>query len=185
MNSLAAAIQVLHEKHGVPHVIITSVSITSPDHPSGHLCVVGSTMTSDRKARLFKTVFPSIDCYFCGTGDMFGALVTVRMRETAAAAAQADLTTRASWVSDDDVAAVDLPLARAAEKVLASMHEVLSHTRDAMQGVVDRTLAGMGEEERKGEKQKTLAGKKAAELQLVRNLDCLRTPTKKIEVRPF
>lgn len=184
MDTLATAIRTLHKKHGVPHVIITSVSITSPDHPPGHLCVVGSSMTSDGKARLFKTVFPSIDCYFCGTGDMFGALITVRMRE-AVAAAEGGVMEKASWVSGDEVAAVDLPLARAAEKVLASMHEVLSHTKDAMQGVVDKTLAAMGEEEREGEKQKMLAGKKAAELQLVRNLDCLRSPQKKIEVRPF
>lgn len=185
MDSLAAAIQALHTQHRVPHVVITSVSIASPDVPAGHLCVVGSTMRSTGAARLFKAVFPSIDCYFCGTGDMFGALVTVRMRE-AAAAAGADLTARASWISDDDVPAVDLPLARATEKVLASMHEVLTHTKDAMQGVVDRTLAAMAtDEERNGEKQRMLAGKKAAELQLVRNLDCLRTPGKSIEVRPF
>ncbi|TQV96793.1 hypothetical protein V2A60_000566 [Cordyceps javanica] len=192
MDSLAAAIQAFHEKHRVPHVIITSVSISSPDIPEGHLCVVGSTMTSAGRPRLFKTVFPSIDCYFCGTGDMFGALVTVRMREAAAEAAEGaatagdvHVTSRASWLSDDAVAAVDLPLARATEKVLASMHEVLTHTKDAMQGVVDRTLAAMTEEERRGDKQKMLAGKKAAELQLVRNLDCLRAPQKTIEVRPF
>ncbi|KAM3502876.1 hypothetical protein MY10362_004550 [Beauveria mimosiformis] len=185
MDSLAAAIQALHEKHHVPHVIITSVNISSPDIPADHLCVVGSTMTSAGRARLFKTVFPSIDCYFCGTGDMFGALITVRMREAVAYDAGARVMARPSWVSDDGVAAVDLPLARATEKVLASMHEVLTHTKDAMPGVVDRTLAAMAEHERRGDKQKMLAGKKAAELQLVRNLDCLRRPQKKIEVRPF
>ncbi|OAA73474.1 pyridoxine kinase [Cordyceps fumosorosea ARSEF 2679] len=183
MDSLAAAIQAFHDTHRVPHVVITSVSLSSPDIPADHLCVVGSSMTSTGRARLFKAVFPSIDCYFCGTGDMFGALVTVRMREAAAAA---DVTARANWVSDDDVAPADLPLARATEKVLASMHEVLTHTRNAMPGVVERTLAAMAtEEERGGEKQRMLAGKKAAELQLVRNLDCLRSPRKKIEVRPF
>ncbi|KAM3444811.1 hypothetical protein NHJ13734_001001 [Beauveria thailandica] len=186
MDSLAAAIQALHEKHHVPHVIITSVNISSPDIPADHLCVVGSTMTSTGRARLFKTVFPSIDCYFCGTGDMFGALITVRMREAVAYDdAGAHVMARPSWVSDDGVAAVDLPLARATEKVLASMHEVLTHTKDAMPDVVNRTLAAMAEHERRGDKQKMLAGKKAAELQLVRNLDCLRRPQKKIEVRPF
>ncbi|KAM3564069.1 hypothetical protein ARSEF4850_002008 [Beauveria asiatica] len=186
MDSLAAAIQALHEKHHVPHVIITSVNISSPDIPADHLCVVGSTMTSTGRARLFKTVFPSIDCYFCGTGDMFGALITVRMREAVAYDdAGAHVMARPSWVSDDGVAAVDLPLARATEKVLASMHEVLTHTKDAMPDVINRTLAAMAEHERRGDKQKMVAGKKAAELQLVRNLDCLRRPQKKIEVRPF
>lgn len=184
MDSLAAAIQALHEQHNVPHVIITSVNLSTSEVPAGSLCVVGSTKTSTGRARLFKTVFPSIDCYFCGTGDMFGALITVRMRE-AASAAGPDVVGRDNWLSDDSVAAADLPLARATEKVLASMHEVLTHTKAAMQDVVDRTLASMTEEERKGDKQKMLAGKKAAELQLVRNLDCLRSPQKKIEVTPF
>lgn len=183
MTSLQAAIQALHTTYGVPHIVITSVSLSSPDVPANHLCVVGSTMTSTGKARLFKTVFPSIDCYFCGTGDMFGALITVRMREAVANdAAAADLASRRSWVSDDDVAAVDLPLARATCKVLASMHEVLSHTKEAMPQVIEGVMARLTEEERKGEKQQRVARLKAAELQLVRHLDCLRSPQKKMEV---
>ncbi len=191
MESLQEAIQALHKTYSVPHVVITSVSLSAPDVPANHLCVVGSSMTSTGKARLFKTVFPKIDCYFSGTGDMFGALISVRMREAAlnaAAATSSDdsseggLMARKSWLSDDDVAAVDLPLARATEKVLASMHEVLSHTKEAMPAVVESMEGNMKEDERQGEKQQRVVRLKAAELQLVRHLDCLRNPQKKIQV---
>ncbi|UNI21038.1 Pyridoxal kinase [Purpureocillium takamizusanense] len=191
MDSLSRAIQALHEKYRIPHVIITSVSLSAPDHPPDHLCVVGSTMDSRGRARLFKIVFPSIDCYFCGTGDMFGALITSRMREAVATATDTTATTadeqhhpgaprrladRASWLSDDDVPALELPLARATEKVLASMHEVLSRTRDGMPAVVERTRAAMTEADRADDTKAHYVKTKAAELQLVRNLDCLRTP---------
>ncbi|TFA98558.1 hypothetical protein CCMA1212_009757 [Trichoderma ghanense] len=176
MDSLTQAIQVLHEKFHIPHIIITSVSFTTPSHPPSHLSVVGSTMTSDRRARPFKITFPSIDCYFCGTGDMFGALITSRVRE--AVEAVPGLRSRESWLSEDGVAATELPLARAAEKVLASMHEVLAKTRDAMPAVMERTWASLGGEADRGDEKKAHYVKsKAAELQLVTNLDSLRSPT--------
>ncbi|KAH0595706.1 hypothetical protein MHUMG1_06253 [Metarhizium humberi] len=174
MESLNTAIQALHDKYRIPHVIITSVNFSPPGQPPSHLSVIGSSMTSIGKARLFKITFPSIDCYFCGTGDMFGALVTARMRE--AVQSVPGLINRANWLSDDTVSAAQLPLARAAEKVLASMHEVLTKTRDAMPGIIERTRARLTEEERvnrKGERQIT---SKASELQLVQNLDVLRSP---------
>ncbi|PWI66231.1 hypothetical protein PCL_05196 [Purpureocillium lilacinum] len=176
MDSLSRAIQALHDKYHIPHVVITSVRLSAPDHPPDHLCVVGSSMDSRGQARLFKIVFPSIDCYFCGTGDMFGALITSRMREAVATAADADLGARASWLSGDDVPALELPLARATEKVLASMHEVLSRTRDGMPAVVERTRAAMTDGDRADESKAHYVKTKAAELQLVRNLDCLRAP---------
>lgn len=175
MDSLAAAIQALHDKYRIPHVIITSVSFSTPGQPPSHLSVVGSSMTSAGKARLFKIVFPSIDCYFCGTGDMFGALVSARMRN--ATRAVGGLHDRASWLSDDSVAAQDLPLARATEMTLASMHEVLARTRDGMQAVIDRTRARMTEEERASDKGAHQIRSKASELQLVQNLECLRNPS--------
>ncbi|KAH6608742.1 hypothetical protein Trco_002088 [Trichoderma cornu-damae] len=175
MDSLTQAIQVLHDKFRIPHVIITSVSFTSADHLPSRLSVVGSTMTSDRKARTFEISFPSIDCYFCGTGDMFGALITSRIRE--AVGAVPDLRSRASWLSDDGVPATELPLARAAEKVLASMHEVLAKTRDAMPAVMERTWAELQIEDRDDETKAHYVKSKAAELQLVTNLDSLRDPS--------
>jgi pyridoxine kinase len=140
-------------------------------------------MTSSGKARLFQITFPSINCYFCGTGDMFGALVTARMRE--AVQSVAGLVNRANWLSDDSVTAAELPLARAAEKVLASMHEVLTKTRDAMPGVIERTKARLTEEERASGKGENQIKSKASELQLVQNLECLRSPTVEFKAQPI
>lgn len=173
METLKQAIQTIHERFSVPHVIITSVNLEPPS--SGfptHLSVVGSTMTSSRKARLFKITFPAIDCYFSGTGDMFGALTLVRMREAVHATPGLDAVS--SWVSDDSVDALDLPLARAAEKVLGSMHEVLSKTAGEMQNALGSAVPDEAKEAK-------LAKSKAAELRLVRNLSCLRSPQTQFE----
>jgi pyridoxine kinase len=105
---------------------------------------------------------------------------------------------RAAWLSGDEVDALDLPLARAAEKVLASMHEVLAKTAERMEGAVEKARRGVaagvvadgvgsvdGAEAGAGaeaEKKKThLLKSKAAELRLVRHLDSLRFP--KVEFR--
>ncbi|RCI15687.1 hypothetical protein L249_3449 [Ophiocordyceps polyrhachis-furcata BCC 54312] len=182
MKSLATAIQALHDQYRVPHIVVTSVRLDAPHQPAGHLAVMGSSVKSDGKARLFKIVFPSIDAYFSGTGDMFGALVTMRMRE--AVFAVPGLSLEPSWLSDDDTPALQLPLARATEKVLASLHDVLSRTRDAMPVVIKRTqqsaAAANGAEGRAGYVQS-----KAAELQLVQNLDCLRHPTAEFTAGPL
>lgn len=173
METLKQAIQTMHERFSVPHVIITSVKLDAPTTgPPTELKVVGSTMTSTRKARLFKITFPAIDCYFSGTGDMFGALTVVRMRE--AVCATPGLGSVRSWVSDDSVDALDLPLARAAEKVLGSMHEVLSKTSAEMKSALGDEVPG----EPKAAKS---ARSKAAELRLVRNLSCLRSPAQEFK----
>lgn len=180
-ESLGAAIQALHERYGVPHVVITSVSLPHPDHPAASLSVVGSTMTSARRPRAFKIVFPAIDAYFCGTGDMFAALMVARMREAVAREGGPALTATASWLSGDEVPALELPLARAAERVLASMHEVLERTAGSMRaelGSVDGAGAGADGPDAKS---RNLAVTRAAELRLVRNLDALRHP--KVEFR--
>lgn len=180
MTSLGQAIQVLHERYGIPHVVITSVSLDQQaSEPVSRLSVIGSTMTSDRKARAFKITCPRIDAYFSGTGDMFAALMVVRMREVVSGSGSVSLQTRPSWVSDDAVPALDLPLARACEKVLASMHEVLDRTSDAMKAELAKARttveADHGTEEERKEKMHLLKSK-AAELRLVRHLDCLRSP---------
>ncbi|RDA85778.1 hypothetical protein CP532_6308 [Ophiocordyceps camponoti-leonardi (nom. inval.)] len=173
MKSLVAAIQALHDQYHVPHVVVTSVRLDAPHQPARHLAVMGSSVKSDGKARLFKIVFPSIDAYFSGTGDMFGALITMRMRE--AVFAVPGLSLRPSWLSDDDTPALQLPLARATEKVLASLHDVLSRTRDAMPTIIRRTQQSATAADG-GEERARCIQSKAAELQLVQNLDCLRHP---------
>ena len=106
---------------------------------------------------------------------MFAALTVVRLRE---AVTHADLNNTKSWVSDDDVEAEDLPLAKAAEKVLGSMHTVLSKTKEAR----DKELEGMAgplgvmEKEKDSEKRTWLRKTKAAEVKIVRCLGDLREP---------
>ena len=158
---------------------LTAEQASPESRPPAHtMSVVGSTRTSTGKSRLFSITFPVFDAYFSGTGDMFAALMVVRMRE---AVASSSLKDKASWLSDDDVGALDLPLAKAAEKVLASMHEVLSRTCEAMQAELDRELVGeptkeegLSEEERA--KKVHLLKSSAAELRLARNWGCLRGP---------
>ena len=138
------------------------------------MSVIGSTATSSFAPRLFRIDVPTIDCFFSGTGDMFAALTVVRLRE---AVTQAGLTGAKSWVSPDDVASVELPLAKAVEKVLGSMHAVLVKTmraRDeellAMEGTIEREVS-MG-----SEKRIHLRKIKAAEVRVTRCLDDLRNP---------
>lgn len=106
---------------------------------------------------------------------MFAALMVVRMREAVVSAAgeEQGLGDRAAWLSDDSVDALDLPLAKAAEKVLASMHEVLGATCESMKAEVKRVETEIGTED---EKRLHLAKSKAAELRLVRHLGSLRDP---------
>lgn len=175
MTSLTRAIEVIHAKYLVPHIVLTSVSLDNGDNGDGArtLCVVGSTMTaSTRKPRVFTIRFPAIDAYFSGTGDMFAALMVVRMRQ-AVVAAGAGLGQTESWLSPDGVDALGLPLARAAERVLASMHEVLAATCESMKAEVKRVEADIGGDD---EKRMHLARSKAAELRLVRHLGSLREP---------
>lgn len=195
LASLTRAIEVIHTTYHVPHIVLTSVSlanIETPDPSSSSstssstertrtLSVIGSTMTSTHQPRAFTIRFPAIDAYFSGTGDMFAALMVVRMREavfsssssSSSAAAEPALGERAAWRSDDSVDALDLPLARAAEKVLASMHEVLGATGERMKADVRRAEAEFGTGD---EKRLHLAKSKAAELRLVRHVDSLREP---------
>ncbi|KAI1119367.1 pyridoxal kinase [Nemania sp. NC0429] len=207
--SLERAIEVLHERYNLPHIVITSVSLplrNAPQTPSSTrpatpvqsqapstptMSVVGSTRTSERKPRLFTIQFPVFNAYFSGTGDMFAALMVVRMREAvanSASTAATDVRRLASWLSPDHVVPEHLPLARAAEKVLASMHEVLARTCEQIPSdlatAVARVAARRGisaDDVRADAETMHLLKSHAAELKLTRNLACLRDP--KIEYR--
>ena len=139
------------------------------------MSVVGSTARVDLSPRIFRIDAPVIDCFFSGTGDMFAALTVVRLRE---AVAEADLSGTKSWISSDDVKATKLPLAKATEKVIGSMHAILVKTEEAR----DRELEGMGgplgvmEKEKDSDKRLGLRRTKAAEVRVVRCLEDLRLP---------
>lgn len=106
---------------------------------------------------------------------MFAALTVVRFRESIA---ETELDTKKSWVSPDEIEATGLPLAKAVEKVLGSMHAVLTKTKLAR----DQELEGMGGplgplgKEKDCEKQLALRRTKAAEVKIVRCLADLREP---------
>ena len=139
------------------------------------MSVIGSTARADLSPRIFKIDVPAIDCFFSGTGDMFAALTVVRLRE---AVTEAKLSGTKSWVSPNNVKATDLPLAKAAEKVIGSMHAILLKTKEAR----DQELAGMGgplgvmEKEKNSEKRLGLRRTKAAEVRVVRCSEDLRSP---------
>jgi pyridoxine kinase len=176
MQTLTDAITVLHSTYKVPHIMITSVSLPMPGTvPS--LFVLGSTITSAFKPRIFKIQVPALDCYFSGTGDMLAALMLVRLRE--AVCNTPGLGQRCAWVSDDDVAPCELPLARAAEKALASLQEVLTRTKEKRDEEIARLKAvarRQGLEYHNPEKNFQLKATRAAEVRIVRNMDCVRSP---------
>ena len=70
---------------------------------------------------------------------------------------------------------MDLPLAKAAEKVLGSMHIVLTKTKEARDRELE-VMSGRMEQERDSEKRLWLRRTKAAEVRVVRCLGDLREP---------
>ena len=179
METLKDAITTLHGEYRIPHVIVTSISLPALG-AAPSLSVVGSTLNSKAEPRIFEIKIPAIDCFFSGTGDMFAALMLVRLRE--AVNKVEGLMKTKSWISGDEVEATELPLAKACEKVLASMHEVLTRTKANR----DREMEKYKDVDWTGdEKRKNLVESKAAEVRLVRNLDCLRHPEVEFRAQKF
>jgi pyridoxine kinase len=173
MDTLKQAVTTLHERYRIPHIVVTSVSFPASG-AERRLSIVGSTCTSAATPRIFGVSVPAIDCFFSGTGDMFAALLLVRFRE--AASETPGLMDKEAWVSADEVEATELPLARATEKVLASMHEVLTRTKVQRDEEIARYHATIEGGKEKDEKRLHLLVSKASEVRLVRNVDCLKNP---------
>lgn len=192
ITDLADSIKAIHKKYLVPHIIVTSVQLSSlgTDTPPSTLTVIGSTIRSDDSPRLFRIDVPALDCHFSGTGDMFAALTVSRLREAVYAAADPSLRTTASWISPDDVGPTELPLAQATEKVLSSMHDVLVRTMQARNAELQSISASEGARTSNlpdGERQKIyhLQITKAAEIRLIRSVDLLRRPITKFKAQPW
>ena len=188
LRSMHAAIETLHAEYKLPHILITSIRLPASQSatPStleqdlsgaATLSVVGSSCTAgENKPRIFSITVPALPIFFSGTGDMFAALMVSRLQQEAAAAG---LLGNASWQSPDEVAAQDLPLAKAAEKVLASMHVVLKDTaaryeRQAEMLKFEGKDYGRTEEEEETARHLKLT--KAAEVRVVKNAQALREP---------
>lgn len=191
LTTMEQAISKLHSAYTLPHVLITSIRLppTAASTPakgseqseqSAKLSVIGSTATSDNKPRLFRITVPALPIFFSGTGDMFAALLVARLRQ---AAQEANVINTASWQSPDDVDGPELPLAKATEKVLASMHAVLKDTADYYNSVAKSLKEetelneGAGKEGKEAKDTDShLALTKAAEVRVVRNAKALREP---------
>lgn len=128
---------------------------------------MGSSRRSDLSSRLFSISVPAIECFFSGTGDMFAALTVVRFREEVVARG---LEKTAGWLSEDRIEAMDLPLARAAERVLASMHGVLELTKQRVDEVVSEDPSDESDDRVR------LKRVKAAEVRIVKGAPLLRNP---------
>jgi len=195
IKDLSDSIRAIHKQHSVPHIIVTSVQLSAlgTDTPPSTLTIIGSTIRSDNTPRLFRIDIPALDCFFSGTGDMFAALTVARLREAVFAAAATDpsLLATASWISPDDVTPTELPLAKATEKVLSSMYDVLEKTLEARNAELQSISSSINHSTRtfhtEDERQKFLHLRrtKAAEVRLIRNVDLLRRPITKFKAKTW
>ena len=187
------AITKLHQAYRVPNVLITSIRLpqTGASTPkqvsrdpstSAKLSVIGSTATTDRLPRLFRITVPALPVSFSGTGDMFAAILVARLRE---AAQEANVLGKPNWRPDDEIAGPDLPLAKATQKVLASMHAILKDTAQHYETAAKKyneemeneLNEGAGEEASKDKDvEKHLRLTRAAEVRVVRNAKALLEP---------
>ncbi|TQS39403.1 hypothetical protein Golomagni_00073 [Golovinomyces magnicellulatus] len=178
-ETLRLAISIFHSRFAIPHVLITSLALNYREEESSFLYVAGSSMTSSKTPRIFIIKIPRIDCQFSGTGDMFGALILVRLRE--AVLKSPGLENTPNWLSNDDVPSTILPLAKAAEKAAAGIHEVLcrSKARQDVQIAAYQKKIGSNSETSDGEaasNRQRWVKAKASEVQIVRNLQVLKEP---------
>ena len=136
---------------------------------------------------MFRIDTPALPLFFSGTGDMFAALTVPRLIEAVQhAPPEQNLKNTASWRSPDDVAAQDLPLAKAVQKVLASMQAVLGKTAEdcrlKMKEYDERIARGGGGEQ--GEKDRHLALTNASEVVVPRHVASLIDPPDLERFRP-
>ena len=176
ITSLVDAVGVLHREYKVPHVFVTSTQVKEDKNENelqgpSHLTLIGSTAKADGTPRAFIIDAPYFPVYFSGTGDTFAALITARLREEAF---RADLLNVNGWVSPDSVPNLDLPLAKAAELVVASMQALLSRTYQRYDKI--RATEKENNTEEAHEKESHLKLTKAAELKVVGHVNDLTNP---------
>jgi len=158
LDDITAFLRRLHEIYRVKHVVISSIQLAS--HPGFILCC-GSTATSTGQPRPFVLKAPIIEGYFVGTGDLFAALLLARLSPYIG-----------QLIPADDVSAIDLPLTKALELVIASVQAVLKSTKVAM----NTQLEEDGDLSNLTKKEKQVKIMRAAELRLVQNQDALVHP---------
>ncbi|KAF2705333.1 Ribokinase-like protein [Pleomassaria siparia CBS 279.74] len=143
-----------------------------------NLTIIGSTATSDYKPRLFRIDTPQLPLFFSGTGDMFAALTIPRLVEAVHNSPTPNLASKPSWRSPDEVPAEELPLAKACQKVLASMQAILTQTVERCDASMkiynaraEKEGHGSGEEaDKERAMRKHLALMNASEVKVVRHV---------------
>lgn len=178
--TLSNSIDHLHNVYHIPHVVITSVTFA---HGTEYMKCAGSSMTSTGKPRKFMVDVPIIDGFFSGTGDLFAALTLARLREFSEAAG---LLNCKSWIPPDETEALEIPLAKATEVVLGSIHLILEKTKAARDKKLSENIGDDEDEEpdvfpTKAHIRKT----RASELRLVQSQKELLMPSKRFEVICF
>ena len=167
LDSVTTCLKTLHRIYRVSHIVISSIRLES--HPNVILCC-GSTATSSLEPRPFVLEAPMVDGPFVGTGDLFAALLLIRLHP---------YTGR--LVPHDQVSAKDLPLAKALELVIASMQGVLKSTKLAM----DREEKKNGTLKVQRERERHVQKMRAAELRLVGSQKALLHPEVAAQVVPL
>jgi pyridoxine kinase len=130
--------------------------------------------------------------FFSGTGDMFAALTIPRLIEAVVSSSTPDLKSKPSWKSPDDVKAEELPLAKACQKVLASMQSILATTTEKCSEEMARYDAraakeghGKGKEDTLDrEKRRHLALMNASEVKVPRFIKEINDPPNLERFRP-
>ncbi|OLL22201.1 putative pyridoxal kinase [Neolecta irregularis DAH-3] len=140
LSTAFKAIRAMHLLYRIKNIIITSIKLGGN---AESLFCVGSTSKSDDTPRAFQIEFPLIDKPFRSTGDLFAALLI----------AQYDKICKAI---DDETTVLGLPLLKAAEHAIGSMH-----------GVLQKTLVHM-------EKELQKHGEAGAEMDVIRKSSELR-----------
>ena len=158
LGSIITCLKKLHEIYRVPNIIISSIRLQS--HPDVILCC-GSTATSSLEPRPFMIEVPIIDGPFVGTGDLFASLLLIQLHSYAG-----------GLVPHDQVTTHNLPLAKAAELVIASIQGVLKNTKIAM----DREAEKDSNENSFRERERLVRKMRAAELRLVGSQEALLRP---------
>lgn len=123
---------------------------------------------------------------------MFAALTIPRLIEAVQQSSDPSLASLPSWKSPDDVPATELPLAKACQKVLASMQAILAKTTqkcdEAMQaydGRAEKEGCGSGDEDAaERSRRRHLALMNASEVQVVRYVRDLVDPPDLERFRP-
>jgi hypothetical protein len=158
-------------------------SLQETEEPE-NLTIIGSTATSDHKPRLFRIDTPALPLFFSGTGDMFAALTIPRLIEAVHSSSTPDLASKPSWRSPDEVKADELPLAKACQKVLASMQAILTATTENCAKEMEKYDArakkeghGQGDEDtQEREKRRHLALTNASEVKVPRFIKEINEP---------